>query len=85
MALVSRVVLLLCGIENQLLAMRQVLRDQSYQSDQLRKLVRERLRAVLISAFEHTAYYWRCFPDVKMIISSGVLPGALLYVVVCML
>jgi len=37
--------------------MRQVLRDQKYQSDELCKLVRERLRAVLISAFEHTAYY----------------------------
>jgi hypothetical protein len=45
----------------QFLAMRQVLRDQNYQSDQLRKLVRERLRAVLISAFEHTAYY-RVYP-----------------------
>jgi len=41
----------------QLLAMRQVLRDQKYQSDDLRTLARERLRAVLISAFEHTAYY----------------------------
>jgi phenylacetate-CoA ligase len=41
----------------QLLAMRQVLRDQKYQSDELRKVVRERLRAVLTSAFEHTAYY----------------------------
>jgi phenylacetate-coenzyme A ligase PaaK-like adenylate-forming protein len=41
----------------QILAMGQVLRDQRYQSDELRKLVRERLRAVLISAFEHTAYY----------------------------
>jgi hypothetical protein len=41
----------------QFLAMRQVLRDQNYQSDELRKLVRERLRAVLISAFEHTANY----------------------------
>ena len=37
--------------------MRQVLRDQKYQSDKLQKLVRERLRAMLISAFEHTAYY----------------------------
>lgn len=42
---------------DQVLAMRQVLRDQKYQSDELRKLVRERLRAVLISAFEHTAHY----------------------------
>jgi hypothetical protein len=41
----------------QFLAMRQVLRDQKYQSDELRKLVRERLRAVLISDFEHTSYY----------------------------
>ncbi len=41
----------------QLLAMRQVFRDQSYPSDILRELARERLRAVLISAFEHTAYY----------------------------
>ena len=41
----------------QILAVRQVLRDQKYQADELRKLVRERLRAVLISAFEHTAYY----------------------------
>ena len=41
----------------QLLAMRQVLRDQKCQSAELQRLVRERLRAVLISAFEHTAYY----------------------------
>ena len=41
----------------QILAMGQVLRDQRYQPDELRKLARERLRAVLISAFEHTAYY----------------------------
>jgi len=41
----------------QTMAMHQVLRDQKYKSHDLRKLVRERLRAVLISAFEHTAYY----------------------------
>jgi phenylacetate-coenzyme A ligase PaaK-like adenylate-forming protein len=41
----------------QILALRQVLRDQKYQSDKLRTLVRKRLRAVLTSAFEHTAYY----------------------------
>ena len=41
----------------QILAMRQMLRDQKYQPDELRKLVHDRLRAVLISAFEHTAYY----------------------------
>lgn len=41
----------------QLLAMRQILRDQKYQSDELNELARERLHAVLISAFEHTAYY----------------------------
>ena len=40
----------------QILAMRQVLRDQKYQPDELRRLVHERLPAVLISAFEHTAY-----------------------------
>jgi hypothetical protein len=40
----------------QILAIRQVLRDQKCQLDELRKLVHELLRAVLISALEHTAY-----------------------------
>jgi phenylacetate-coenzyme A ligase PaaK-like adenylate-forming protein len=41
----------------QVRALHQVLREQKYQPDKLQKLVRERLRTVLVSAFEHSAYY----------------------------
>jgi phenylacetate-CoA ligase len=41
----------------QILAMSQVLRDQHYRSDKKQKVVRERLRAVLISAYENTTFY----------------------------
>jgi phenylacetate-coenzyme A ligase PaaK-like adenylate-forming protein len=41
----------------QLLAMRQVLRDQRCSSDEIRKLQLQRLRFVLISAYENTEYY----------------------------
>jgi phenylacetate-CoA ligase len=41
----------------QILAMRQVLRDQKYPPTDLQLLARERLRGVLIAAFENTVYY----------------------------